>query len=400
MSKLVGASFIALGTGGIALALLKDTKYDILLKLGITKPKITSKIQQDFQCEVLFLKISSNFFASFEIQKQINQIKTQQLGIAGVKVLNQAEKDRIAELEIKKAKATKIYTDSVAEFNSSICGSEMNVMDCVQNGNCLKTTEYSNDCIKNAIAYFEEFNAWTDIEKDLTELSDSDFQKKYSTSSKDPKGYYRKTLPSKKANLEVLKKAYDNCDVANVDCASLKEDIDTLKQQYETYKANPDSSRLNSPARANMQSAKSKLDIKQKLFDKTTCGSNQIVRTGVNYKDVRDCVELDEIIKSYKEEILFREKKKLELGQSWTASSETILSKFKAEVVNLENDFINKGCRARLESQKLKDNAIMLTDMASQQEKNILLKNMNEQYIYIGTGALVLLSGFYMVLKK
>ena len=57
MSKLVGASFIILGTGGIALSLLKDTKYDPLIKLGITKPKIISKTQQDFHCEVLFLKI-------------------------------------------------------------------------------------------------------------------------------------------------------------------------------------------------------------------------------------------------------------------------------------------------------------------------------------------------------
>jgi tRNA G18 (ribose-2'-O)-methylase SpoU len=93
------------------------------------------------------------------------------------------------------------------------------------------------------------------------------------------------------------------------------------------------------------------LDIKKQLFDKTACGTKQIVRTGVNYKDVRDCVQLDETIKSYKEEILIREKKKLELGQLWTAPSETKLAKFKAEVVNLENDFINKGCKARLESE-------------------------------------------------
>jgi len=400
MSKLVGASFIALGTGGIALALLKDTKYDLLIKLGITKPKIVSKVQQDFHCEVLFLKIVTNYFATFEIQKQISEITTQQEGIAGVKSLSKAEKDRISELQVNKAKAQKIFEDSVAEYNSSICSSEMNVMDCVNNGNCLKTTEYNSDCVKTAIAYFEEFNTWTEIEKDLTDLNDADFQKKYSSSLIDPKGYYRKTLPSKKASLVELKKAYDNCDVANVDCASLKEDIDTLTQQYETYKANPDSARLNSPTRASMLSAKNSLDIKKQLFDKTACGTKQIVRTGVNYKDVRDCVQLDETIKSYKEEILIREKKKLELGQSWTASSETKLAKFKAEVVNLENDFINKGCKARLESEKLKDDAIMLTDMASQQETNVLKKNINEQYLYIGTGALVLLTGFYMVLKK
>ena len=53
-----------------------------------------------------------------------------------------------------------------------------------------------------------------------------------------------------------------------------------------------------------------------------------------------------------------------------------------------------------IESDKLKSNAITITDLASQQEKNVLKKNITEQYVYIGIGALVLLTGFYIVLKK
>ena len=72
----------------------------------------------------------------------------------------------------------------------------------------------------------------------------------------------------------------------------------------------------------------------------------------------------------------------------------------KDRVQNEEIEFINKGCKTRLESEKLKENAIMVTDMASQQENDILKKNLNEQYIYIGIGALVTLAGFYITLKK
>lgn len=402
MSKLIGISFITLGVGGIALSLLKDTKYDPLIKLKITKPKITSKIQQDFHCEVLFLKIASNYFQTFEIQKQINEINTPPEGIilTGVYQLNDENKKRVAELQAQKDKAQKIYEDSLKEFNATICGSEMNAMNCVSNGNCLKTTQFSTDCLETAKAYFEEYYFWTDVEKDITALNNADFQKKYSSSLVDPKAYFIKNLPIKKANLEVLKKAYDNCDVANVDCTSLKEDIATLTQQYNNYKADPDSNRLESPARANMISTKSKLDIKQNLFDKTSCNSKQLVRTGVSYKDVRDCVQLDETIKSYKDEIVTRERKKLELGDKWLPSSENRLSRFKSDVMNYENDFLNKGCKARLQSEKLKDEAIMVTDMASQQEKDILTKNFKEQYAYIGIGGLVLITGLYIVLKK
>jgi hypothetical protein len=398
MSKLLGASFIALGTGGIALALLKDTKYDPLIRLGITKPKIVSKVQQDFHCEVLFLKIATNYYATFEIQRQINAITNPEQGIiySGGYQLNEASKKRVAELQAQKDKVQKIYLDALEEYRNSICGQEMDAMECVGGGNCLKTQEFKSDCVNNGIAYLTENKVVIDVEADLTALNDKDFKFKWGGT----KDLVTKTLPSKKEKVAILKKAYDSCDVANVDCETLKEDISTLKEQYDRYKADPDSNRLGSPARSDMFGAKRDLEFKQQIFDKTTCASKQIVRTGVNYKDVRDCVKLDENIKSYKEEILYRLKKKLELGEQWTSSSETILNKFKAQTANLENDFINKGCKGRLESEKLKDNAIVLTDMASQQESNVLKKNVTEQYAYIGIGALVLLTGFYMVLKK
>jgi len=384
MSKLVGASFIALGTGGIALALLKDTKYDPLVKLRITKPKIVSKVQQDFHCEVLFLKLVSNYYQSIEISKQIFEITKQNDGVQGVKQLTQEEKNRVAELQAQKDKADKIYSNTANEFNASICGKEVNLYDCInRGGNCNKTSEFNNDCIKNAIAYFEESQIWTQIEKDLTALNNADFQKKYNSSLVEPKAYYQKNLASKKANIELLKKAYDSCDIANIDCATLKENIATLTDQSKR-------SGVKNP----------KIDYLQKLFDRTTCNSSPIVRTGVSYNEVRDCVQLDESIKATKDEIVRFETKKLQLGDKWLPFSEKILQSYKDSVKNYQNDFISKGCKGRLESEKLKDNAIILTDMSSQQEKNILKKNVTEQYAYIGIGGLVLITGLYMVLKK
>jgi len=402
MSKLVGASFIAIGTGGIALALLKDTKYDPLVKLGITKPKITSKIQQDFHCEVLFLKIATNFFAKFEIQKQINEITTPPEGIiySGGYQLNEESKKRVAELQAQKDKIEKIYLDSLAEYNSTICGQELDAMDCINNnGKCIKKTQFTSDCLNNATAYFEEYNYWSKVEPDLNTLSDEDFRKKYwiPSAQKDAKSWHRTQLPIKLKAISELKKAYDTCDIANVDCVSLKENISTLTDQYNRYKADPDSNRLESPVRADMFDAKAKLDTLQDLFNKTNCSSQQLVRTGVNYKDVRDCVQQDEVIKSLIDDITYRQVKRI---KSSTIASETILQRLKERLLQEQNDFITKGCKGRLESDKLKSNAITITDMASQQEKNVLNKNLTEQYVYIGIGAMVLLTGFYIVLKK
>lgn len=322
MSKLVGASFIAIGTGGIALALLKDTKYDPLVKLGITKPKIPSKIQQDFRCEVLFLKIATNFFATFEIQKQINAITSNE-GMQGLKTLSTEEKNRVDELQAQKNKVEKIYSDSLIEYNSTICGQELDAIDCINNGNCSKKIE--------------------------------------------------------------------------INCVTLKENIATLTDQYNRYKADPDSNRLSSPARAEMLSSKEQIDNLQELFNKSDCSSKQLVRTEVSYKDVRDCVQKDELIKSLRDDITYRKIKKI---KSSTPVSEIFLQKLQDRLLTEEKDFITKGCKGRLESDKLKSNAITITDLASQQEKNVLNKNFTEQYVYIGVGALVLLTGFYIVLKK
>ena len=146
-----------------------------------------------------------------------------------------------------------------------------------------------------------------------------------------------------------------------------------------------------------MLSSKEKLDYLQELFNKTDCSSQQLDRTGVNYKDVRDCIEQDEVIKFLIDDIANRKVRRI---KGSTNASDIILQRTQDRLLTEQNDFITKGCKGRLESDKLKSNAITITDLASQQEKNVLKKNITEQYVYIVIGALVLLTGFYIVLKK
>ena len=411
MSKIVGASFIVLGGTGIALALLKDTKYDPLIKLGITKPKSESEIQKSFHCEVLFQKIVSNFYSRLEVAKQINPLQFGGQNTIYGYVPNEDAKKRISELQSKYNELDKVYRDALNEYNNSVCGSNMPIGGCVNgipnykdlpsNPNCLSLSEIqNNDCLKLAKDYYDEYNAWKDVENDLNTLSDADFQKKYSSVATNPKGYYRDNLAKKKKEIADLKAKYEKCNISSIDCVSIKEDIDSLTAEYNNYKADPDYNRLNSPARANANHTSDKIQFLKDVYTKSKCQAKQAIRTDVNYANVRDCIMLDELIKSLKDDILFREKKKLEMGNSWTTASEIYLQKLKDRVVNEEQNFISKGCKDRLESQKLKDDAIAVTEMARIAETNVLKKNITEQYVYIGIGALITLTGFYIVLKK
>jgi len=59
-----------------------------------------------------------------------------------------------------------------------------------------------------------------------------------------------------------------------------------------------------------------------------------------------------------------------------------------------------KGCRDIIENIRLESMAVAETSSAIRQEKDVLGKSNKDQNIYIGVGAVVVLIGLYIVLKK
>lgn len=337
MSKLGGISLITLGTLGVGLALSRGTKYDPLVKLNVVKPKEKSKLQQGFECEMLFQKITNDYFSIPEYNRQIQEIKKQEEGLQGVKFLTSEEKDRISKLEAKKKEAEKNLSNNMSAYNSSICYKQMPLNGCVTEGN--KLDEYYNpDCINSS-----------------------------------ENGY---------------------------DCVSLKDDLVNLKEKIDSLSKLPEANRENSSVKGDIDYYTNLLNQKKELYSKGNCKLQPSYRTGVSYKNVRDCIFLDVKNRELMSEIAFRERKKLELGSAWTNSSEINLQKIKSEYANSQNEFITKGCAERLESQKLKDDSILLTEQAIKSEESVLKKNFTEQYVYIGFASVLLLTGFYVVLKK
>lgn len=69
-------------------------------------------------------------------------------------------------------------------------------------------------------------------------------------------------------------------------------------------------------------------------------------------------------------------------------------------ILRLEQSFTRTDCRNNIEYKRLVESAEILTQQSAKSEQNFLKGSNTEQYIYIGAGALVLLVGVYVILKK
>ena len=70
------------------------------------------------------------------------------------------------------------------------------------------------------------------------------------------------------------------------------------------------------------------------------------------------------------------------------------------KILEIENSSTNSDCRNKIEQIRLDESGMILTQQSAKSEQNFSKESNKEQYIYIGAGALVLLVGVYVILKK
>lgn len=114
--------------------------------------------------------------------------------------------------------------------------------------------------------------------------------------------------------------------------------------------------------------------------------------------EIDECVSLDSDIKKHNDNA-YEVRKQILSGNvapnsHLTLTQETEFAEKKLFMFNL------KSCAEKLEFKKSVDNAILLTDTSIKSEQSVLAKNYKEQYIYIGLGAVIILTGLYIVIKK
>jgi hypothetical protein len=113
------------------------------------------------------------------------------------------------------------------------------------------------------------------------------------------------------------------------------------------------------------------------------------------YPIYKNCYKMDEQLKEITDELASETKKLLEGNKN-----QKYVKALQGRKNAIEYAFNNAYCRDTIEKDRLKETAIIETQGAISQEKEILGKSKNEQNIYIGVGTLVVLVGVYMILKK
>lgn len=111
--------------------------------------------------------------------------------------------------------------------------------------------------------------------------------------------------------------------------------------------------------------------------------------------EIKECIALDKLIKEYRDRRSDLLKQKLAGGVNQSLLDET------QKLFNQSEDKFSKmNCRQKIEFLRYNETAVLDLEQAIKSEETVLGKNKREQNIYIGLGAIVLLTGFYILTKK
>lgn len=111
--------------------------------------------------------------------------------------------------------------------------------------------------------------------------------------------------------------------------------------------------------------------------------------------EIKYCLTLDKTLKEYiirKTDML---KQDVAGGVNKKLLDETI-----KQFNESEDKFAKMNCPQKIEYLRLNETAVLDLEQAIKSEASVLGKNKKEQNMYIGLGAIVILTGFYILIKK
>lgn len=106
------------------------------------------------------------------------------------------------------------------------------------------------------------------------------------------------------------------------------------------------------------------------------------------------CVQLDKLIKDVRDRLVSERAKLLGL------SNEYYIKALADQKNVLEMIFASNSCSDRIETLRQNESAVLITKKAIEQEKAVLNTSNTDQKIYIVGGAVVLLVGLIILVKK
>ena len=103
------------------------------------------------------------------------------------------------------------------------------------------------------------------------------------------------------------------------------------------------------------------------------------------------CVQLDKLLRDIRDKIV---------AERLKFSNDYYIQALLDQKAVLEMSFASNSCSDKIETLRQKENAVLITKTSIDQEKKVLGSSKKEENLYIGVGALVLLVGLFIVLKK
>ena len=104
------------------------------------------------------------------------------------------------------------------------------------------------------------------------------------------------------------------------------------------------------------------------------------------------CIQLDKLIKDVRDRVVSERLK--------PNSDNYYIQALLDQKAVLEMSFAFNSCSDKIETQRQKETGVLITKTSIEQEKKVLGSSKKEENIYIGVGAVVLLVGLFIVLKK
>ena len=103
------------------------------------------------------------------------------------------------------------------------------------------------------------------------------------------------------------------------------------------------------------------------------------------------CVQLDKLLRDIRDRIV---------AERLKFSNDNYIQALVDQKAVLEMSFASNSCSDKIETLRQKETCVLITKTSIEQEKKVLGSSKKEENIYIGVGAVVLLVGLFIVLKK
>lgn len=116
------------------------------------------------------------------------------------------------------------------------------------------------------------------------------------------------------------------------------------------------------------------------------------------------CIELDMLILKIRDKTIAERIKPSLFNYGLNKGLQPSANNYIQALVNqkalLEMTFASNDCADKIETLRQNESAVLITKTAIEQEKSVLKPANTDQRIYIGAGALILLVGLFILVKK